>query len=406
MKSSRVTRREFIGSLAAAGVLAGTGSGRAAPNRIDRFALVSRHNPVLRKFEPLSPLSLGNGEFAFTCDVTGLQTFPDLYKDAMPLCTMSQWGWHTNPLPASLKGKTFKPTEYDSYGRKVPYITGKSGQEELYDYLRENPHRLHLGRVGFRLLKADGIEAEAGDITEIDQRLDLWTGIIQSAFTVQGDRIIVRTAVHPNFDALGVSVESELLRAGRLSLRIAFPYGSPTVQAADWNSTDKHTSEIAVSFTGRALIHHKLDQDENAIGIRWTGRGKLVAESQHHYLLIPTNGNRLDVTFSFSPAPPLQGSIPNTAATFAASELHWKEFWTRGAAIELAESKDPRAKELERRIVLSQYLTAIQCSGSTPPQDRPDRRPFAAFPHALFHWSAARRAGARVPRLRSKDIRE
>jgi len=282
---------------------------------------------------------------------------------------MSQWGWHTNPLPASLKGKTFKPTEYDSYGRKVPYITGKSGQEELYDYLRENPHRLHLGRVGFRLLKADGIEAETGDITEIDQRLDLWTGIIQSAFTVQGDRITVRTAVHPNFDALGVSVESELLRAGRLSLRIAFPYGSPTMQAADWNSTDKHTSEIAVSFTGRALIHHKLDQDENAIGIRWTGRGKLVAESQHHYLLVPTNGNRLDVTISFSSAPPLQGSIPNTAATFAASELHWKEFWTRGAAIELAESKDPRAKELERRIVLSQYLTAIQCSGSTPPQE-------------------------------------
>src|SRR6185369_11592024 len=153
--------------------------------RIDRFALVSRHNPILRRFEPLSPLSVGNGEFAFTCDVTGLQTFPDLYKDAMPLCTMSQWGWHTNPLPASLKGKTFKPTEYDSYGRKVPYITGKSGQEELYDYLRENPHRLHLGRVGFRLLKADGIEAETGDITEIDQRLDLWTGIIQSAFTVQ-----------------------------------------------------------------------------------------------------------------------------------------------------------------------------------------------------------------------------
>ncbi|MGH9820700.1 MAG: glycoside hydrolase family 65, partial [Pyrinomonadaceae bacterium] len=42
---------------------------------------------------------------------------------------------------------------------------------------------------------------------------------------------------------------------------------------------------------------------------------------------------------------------------------------TTGAVVDLAGSKDPRAKELERRIVLSQYLTAIQCSGSMPPQE-------------------------------------
>ena len=29
----------------------------------------------------------------------------------------------------------------------------------------------------------------------------------------------------------------------------------------------------------------------------------------------------------------------------------------------------PRAAELERRVVLSQYLTAIQCAGSMPPQE-------------------------------------
>jgi hypothetical protein len=35
----------------------------------------------------------------------------------------------------------------------------------------------------------------------------------------------------------------------------------------------------------------------------------------------------------------------------------------------LADSRDRRASELERRVVLSQYLTAIQCSGSLPPQE-------------------------------------
>ncbi|MEO6390720.1 MAG: hypothetical protein ABIP75_02640 [Pyrinomonadaceae bacterium] len=55
--------------------------------------------------------------------------------------------------------------------------------------------------------------------------------------------------------------------------------------------------------------------------------------------------------------------------TFAASTVAWRKFWTTGGVIELAGSRDPRSHELERRIVLSQYLTAIQCSGSAPPQE-------------------------------------
>jgi len=86
---------------------------------IDRKALVTRHNPILRKLDPLSPLSIGNGEFAFTADVTGLQTFPWDYDKTMPLCTMSQWGWHTTPLPAGLDPKALRLTQYDTHGRQV-----------------------------------------------------------------------------------------------------------------------------------------------------------------------------------------------------------------------------------------------------------------------------------------------
>ncbi len=53
----------------------------------------------------------------------------------------------------------------------------------------------------------------------------------------------------------------------------------------------------------------------------------------------------------------------------AASRQHWAKFWQSGAAVEFAGSRDPRATELERRVVLSQYLTAIQCAGSLPPQE-------------------------------------
>src|ERR1044072_8903060 len=144
-----ISRRKFLASLAASGGLVHVT--RGAARAIDRAALVRRHDPLLRNLDPLSPLSVGNGEFAFTADVTGLQTFPEEYESQMPLCTMSQWGWHTTPRPAGLEGKELRFTPYDTHGREVLYHTSSEGQKELFDWLRENPHRLHLGRVGLLL---------------------------------------------------------------------------------------------------------------------------------------------------------------------------------------------------------------------------------------------------------------
>ena len=259
----KVTRREFISGLTATGALAKSGiCGVQPPPKIDRFALVSRHNPVLRKFEPLSPLSVGNGEFAFTCDATGLQTFPELYKDAMPLCTMSQWGWHTKPLPDNLKGKEFKPTEYDSYGRKVPYITGKTGQEELNDFLRENPHRLHLGQIGFRLLKKDfQTEANASDISNIDQKLNLWNGTITSKFMFEGRDVGVTTAIHPTLDLIAVRLGSWGIAAGNIQIRLSFPYGSSSMSAADWNNPARHLTEEIRKSKYTVSLKRTVDDD-------------------------------------------------------------------------------------------------------------------------------------------------
>src|SRR4029077_10094564 len=74
-------------------------SAGAAEARIDRRALVSRHNPVLHEFDAHNPLSVGNGDFAFTVDATGLQTFADAFTNTTPLGTLSQWGWHSYPNP-------------------------------------------------------------------------------------------------------------------------------------------------------------------------------------------------------------------------------------------------------------------------------------------------------------------
>jgi hypothetical protein len=55
--------------------------------------------------------------------------------------------------------------------------------------------------------------------------------------------------------------------------------------------------------------------------------------------------------------------------TLNAAAAYWEAFWKEGAAVDFSACTDPRAKELERRVVLSQYLLAIQCAGSTPPQE-------------------------------------
>jgi len=53
--------------------------------------------PQLVQADALSPFTVGNGKFAFTADITGLQTFPDFYEKGIPLATQSEWGWHAFP---------------------------------------------------------------------------------------------------------------------------------------------------------------------------------------------------------------------------------------------------------------------------------------------------------------------
>ena len=47
----------------------------------------------------------------------------------------------------------------------------------------------------------------------------------------------------------------------------------------------------------------------------------------------------------------------------------WEGFWMKGGVVDFTGSKHPKAPELERRIVLSQYLTAVNSAGALPPQE-------------------------------------
>jgi hypothetical protein len=94
----------------------------------------------------------------------------------------------------------------------------------------------------------------------------------------------------------------------------------------------------------------------------------------------------LQFTVAFSPSAVPPG-LSDFESVVSAAELMWLDFWSTGAAIDLSQSKDSRWHELERRIVLSQYLTRIQCAGSLPPQETglTCNSWFGKF-HLEMHW--------------------
>lgn len=362
-----LSRRQLLqASLGVAAVRSMTG---LAAEPIDRQALVRRHTVVLHKWDPLAPLSVGNGEFAFTVDLTGLQTFPAFYEKGIPLCTLSNWGWHRFPLPTTLRVEDFQPEYYECHGRKVPYWTRSKGQEELYRWLRENPHRFHLGLVGLAWRNTEPGTPTPDDLTGVRQELDLWAGRLTSEFRLQGKPVMVETCCHPQLDLIGVRIQSELLASRRLWVVLRFPYASSELSAADWARPQLHHSRLVGESNGNAVIQRELDTTTYFVALRWDGSAELVRDGTHEFSLRPAQGQAvLELSVLFTPTRPTQ-PIPQAREALSASERFWESFWSSGGAVELSESADPRAKELERRLVLSQYLTAIQCSGSLPPQE-------------------------------------
>lgn len=334
---------------------------------IDRQALVQRHIPTLNSADPLSPFSVGNGRFAYTVGVTGLQTFADFYEQGIPLATQSHWGWHSVPNKNDYAlEQTFQL--YNTYGRDVPYAYGQ--HTDAGQWLRANPHRLHLGRIGFDIRKTDGSRIALEDVTNIRQRANIWRGVIRSQFAVRGKTVQVDTAVHPAVDQVAVRMHSELLKSGDVGIDFRFPYGSLAwgKTAADWNSPDRHTTEIVSRNDRGVLLRRTLDDTVYHVAVQWRGAASFEKTDTHHYVLKIQGGDDFSFIAHFAEHPP-GNQLPDAAGTIDNTAAHWKQFWTTGGAIDLSESTDPRADELERRIVLSRYLTAIQTAGTLPPAE-------------------------------------
>ena len=341
------------------------------PAKIDRLALVKRNNPKVSQFEALSSLSAGNGNFAVTVDATGLQTFPELYAEGVPLGTQSQWGWHSFP---NVEGFTTEETlkDYNFRGWDEPYAVqfnepGRS--QDAANYFRVNPHRLHLGYVGLELTDKEGNKLLPEQISGLSQELDLWEGIIHSRFMIGTDSAVVETAVHPDRDQLAVALQSSLIGKGMMQVNLRFPYpsGGHADDATDWNSPEKHQTEIVAQDEQSYLLKRTLDSTVYYINLEFEGEATLTRKEPHYFVLTPA-GDFFTFTCTFTNEIPQKSDTPTTSA-FDTSADYWTAFWQNGGAVDFSKSTDERAAELERRVVLSQYLMAIQSAGMYPPQE-------------------------------------
>ena len=346
----------------------------ASANPIDRQVVVKRNNPIVTKADTLASLSVGNGHFVTTVDVTGLQSYPHDYKNGVPLCAMTDWGWHRFPNTKSLKPSDSEKAFDFGHGHKEVYaVEYKKVEDGMHkdatEFFRVNPHRLNLGAVGLNLSDAKGNRISLSQITDIRQEQNLYDGEIISSFVADGQKVEVSTGVHPDKDALYARICSQLLSDKRATLRLHFPYptGKHADDASDWTKPEKHLSDVISQTEHTALIKRTLDATVYYVLLQWEGRAVLRKYAPHDFEL-----SSLDDTLTI--AVEYLSDIPSKSDFcfenyHNATLHHWNAWWSNGAIVDFSACTDSRAKELERRVVLSQYLTQINCANNMPPQE-------------------------------------
>ena len=342
---------------------------------IDRKAVVNRNNPIVSAADPLAALSVGNGHFATTVDVTGMQSFPQDYAEGVPLTAMSDWGWHSFPntdrlTPEETQREFHFPHRDHPEVYAVEYKKGGRPQAAT-QYFRINPHRLNLGTIGLQLRKTDGSLIPLHELSDLHQELKMYDGTIESTFTADGERVNVTTACCPDRDATLYRIASPLLRDQRavVSLRFSYPTGRHADDANDWTQPERHQSTLIQTTDHSALIQHTLDSTTYYLRLQWEGTATLVQQAPHTFQLSTT-----------TPLLTLEAHYLPVLGGFPAESFHydqqlrtiqrsWAQFWQSGGMVDFSRCTDPRAPELERRVIQSLYLTRINCANSTPPQE-------------------------------------
>ena len=303
---------------------------------IDRHALVTRNNPHVTEVNPLHSLNLGNGEFAVTLDATGLQTFPEFYSKGLSLGTYSEWGWHSFPnVEGYTEAETLEDHPLPGHPHGLYAVQNGFGMSErgkaAAEWVRANPHRLHLGNFGFEGMKP-------GEISEVDQTLDMWDGVLVSSFKWNGMPVSVETVCAAD-DVVAASVKA----ASPLPLVLRFPYptGVHTDDASAWDRNWLHSTEVVSQTGSGAVLKRIVDDTVYYVAVKWTGDASFEQNGRNVFNLVPESGE-FEFSVAFAPEEDALADMDFAAAKASASEL-WNGYWNTTGVIDFSDCTDERA---------------------------------------------------------------
>ncbi|KAF4981159.1 hypothetical protein FZEAL_2993 [Fusarium zealandicum] len=292
---------------------------------------------------------------------------------------MSVWAWHNDTEPDGEPIDAYTGVPKDTHGRNVSYDIPDPNLKDVSQWLIGNPNRINLGRIGLRY-KDETLPAD--QISDTHQELDLWNGVITSTFTVDKTKVKVTTQGDFESDAVAFNIESKLVDAGKLRVELDFPY--PPIHTAKYkyevfvgvyDFPANHTTKISKSSQKHtAHIYHELDTNYY-VNLRWPSKTPLslkrlesedsTAITAHRYILSPKDSSSITFTAHFSP----EKKVPDLPSEIAKrNSAGWRDYWKDGGFVDLTESTNPNATELQRRIITSQYHVRVNSAaeGESP----------------------------------------
>jgi hypothetical protein len=369
---------------------------------IDRRRLVRTHNPVYTAAHPTAVLTVGNGDIAMSVDVSGLQTFPGFHEivpdprrrmtdgvdglpeqevrafDAddfqIPLRTQSSWGWYRTRTKRRFR---FEDTEsvYQTSRGPVSY-PDRMGLQRASDpiapeyeagaWFHYNPRRAHLGRLA--LVDPRGGEVRHPSLlTDVRTELDLWSASVHADYTLDGARVSVVSVADPTEGSFAVRVESELLARG---WGVAWVFDAQADELASFEVPLEESTSWTAEGRGQGSAERRVESTTYVVRMKTSGS---LAHRVDRIVASADDTSFLEVVVALAPAASAPSAPSAELSSFeqirARAENWWERYWCDGGAISFSGSSDRRAHELERRIVLSQYLLAVNCAGSTPPAE-------------------------------------
>jgi hypothetical protein len=248
-------------------------------NTSERYRQVSANCIENSSLADLKAIAVGNGNFSFSPDITGLQTF----------CS-------------------------DELHGMKPVV--KQNQEE----------GSFVPAIGLSIVGEDGNEISSVDIKEPFQRLDLLTGEIDSKFKVDGIPVDLKTVCHPDYDMVSVQIVSALLKAKRLKIKITYCTDNCAEKLSIFSASGRNKYEIVSDSQNIALLRNTTGSANHFVMI-WKNSASIRSDGRSGYIIDPS---KYDSVYSFT-VQFLKDLAYRRVQTFgeteAASKKSWNAFW-------------------------------------------------------------------------------